>query len=145
MFCFVDSRNRPHTIYLPFSRKSTGIFAQIKNNPLGATILHPDGRREYFENGLPKNLLASRDNVFRIKRGCHIKYQIRPLAVLDGMLEKSTKKNQPISQLEKSAHFSSFYVRQPEIFGLSSDYFSGCFFFLLYIPKKYGQSAAAEE
>ena len=57
MFCFVDFRNRPQYKYTFHSREKAREYLQkIQNNSLGATIIHADGRREYFASGLPAML-----------------------------------------------------------------------------------------
>ena len=57
MYCLVDFRNRPQYKYT-FSKqeKARECLRRIKNNPLGVTVFFTDGRREYFENGLPAML-----------------------------------------------------------------------------------------
>ena len=57
MYCLVDFRNRPQFDYTFRTRdKAREYLQKIRNNPLGITLIHPDGRREYFENGLPAKL-----------------------------------------------------------------------------------------
>ena len=57
MFCFVDFRNRPQYKYTFHSReKAREYLRKIQNNPLGATIIHADGRREYFAKWCPVKL-----------------------------------------------------------------------------------------
>jgi len=122
MFCFVDSRNRPQYKYTFRSRgKAREYLRKSKIILLERRSSIPTDGGNILKMGFRKICSPSRINVFRIKRGCHIKYQIRPLAVLDGIAGEVHQENQQYLQLEKSAHFSSFYVRQPEIFGLSSD------------------------
>ncbi len=147
MFCFVDFRNRPQYKYTFRSReKAREYLRKIKNNPLGATVLHPDGRREYFENGLPQSLLSSPKNDLRIKRGCHIKYKIRPLAVLDGIAGNARP--------EKSANISNWKSRLTSpLFMFGNLKFSACLLLISLLAfsssfifqKNLGQSAVAEE
>ena len=92
MYCLVDFRNRPqfgHT----FKNKSEAKkhLRRIKNNSLGATVFYFDGRREYFENGLPQNFSQSPKKYSEIKKGCHIKYKIREFNTMDGLIRKSAK------------------------------------------------------
>ncbi|HLM84531.1 MAG TPA: hypothetical protein VK254_04985 [Candidatus Bathyarchaeia archaeon] len=147
MFCFVDFRNRPQYKYTFHSReKAREYLRKIQNNPLGATILHADGRREYFASGVPAHLFKSGKNNFQIKKGCHVKYKIRPLAVLDGIASKPQK--------EKSSNISNWKsLRYSPLFMLGNLKFSAClllvsltaFSFSYIFQKNLGQSAAAEE
>jgi len=91
MYCLVDFRNRPQYKYT-FSKieKARECLRRIKNNPLGVTVIFSDGRREYFEEGLPKNFFASFEKIIQIKKGCHVKYRIREIKNLDGVLKKQT-------------------------------------------------------
>ena len=143
MFCFVDFRNRPQYKYTFHSReKAREYLRKIQNNPLGATILHADGRREYFENGTPSSLAKN----IRIKKGCHVKYNIRPLAILDGIA--------PNSKEAKSSNISNWKsLKSSPLFMLGNLKFSACllivalgaFSFSYIFQKNFGQSAAAEE
>ena len=144
MFCFVDFRNRPQYKYTFHSReKAREYLRKIQNNSLGATIIHADGRREYFASGVPANLLKSK-NKFRIKKGCHIKYKISPLAVLDGIAPKFEK--------EKSSNISNWKSRlSSPLFMIGNLKFSAClliismaaFSFSYIFQKNFGRSAAA--
>jgi hypothetical protein len=146
MFCFVDFRNRPQYKYTFHSReKAREYLRKIQNNPLGATIIHADGRREYFSSGVPTNLLKS-GNGFRIKKGCHVKYKIRPLAVLDSIASNRKK--------EESSNISNWRsLKSSPLFMLGNLKFSAClliisltaFSFTYIFQKNFGQSAAAEE
>jgi hypothetical protein len=147
MFCFVDFRNRPQYKYTFHSReKAREYLRKIQNNPLGATIIHADGRREYFENGLPSNIAQKCGKSFQIERGCHIKYKIRPLAVLDGIAPKLEK--------EKSPNMSNWRSRLSfPLFMIGNLKFSAClliislaaFSFSYIFQKNFGRSAAARE
>jgi hypothetical protein len=145
MFCFVDFRNRPQYKYTFHSReKAREYLRKIQNNSLGATIIHADGRREYFASGVPANLLKSQSK-FRIRRGCHVKYSIRPLAVLDGIAPKAKK--------EKSSNISNWKSRlSSPLFMIGNLKFSAClliisltaFSFAYIFQKNFGRSAAYE-
>ncbi|MDD5489136.1 MAG: hypothetical protein PHP25_00435 [Candidatus Moranbacteria bacterium] len=92
MYCLVDFRNRPQYKYtFPKIEKARECLRKIKNNPLGVTVFFADGRREYFENGLPRSFFASSRKITRIKKGCHAKYQIREMNNLDGVLKKQSR------------------------------------------------------
>jgi hypothetical protein len=146
MFCFVDFRNRPQYKYTFHSReKAREYLRKIQNNPLGATVIHADGRREYFASGVPTNLLKSGSD-FRIEKGCHVKYKIRPLAVLDSIASNRKK--------EKSSNISNWRSRfSSPLFMIGNLKFSAClliitlsaFSFTYIFQKNFGRSAAAEE
>jgi hypothetical protein len=109
MFCFVDFRNRPQYKYTFSSlEKAKEYLRKIQNNPLGATILHADGRREYFSSGVPENLINLQD--IQIKKGCHVKYKIRPLAVLDGIAPNAKKEKGTNILNWKSRKTSSLFM-----------------------------------
>ncbi len=147
MFCFVDFRNRPQYKYTFHSReKAREYLRKIQNNSLGATIIHADGRREYFENGLPSNIVQNFGKNFQIKKGCHIKYKISPLAVLDGIAPKFEK--------EKYSNISNWKSRlSSPLFMIGNLKFSAClliismvaFSFSYIFQKNFGRSAVAEE
>ncbi|OGI26692.1 MAG: hypothetical protein A2359_03380 [Candidatus Moranbacteria bacterium RIFOXYB1_FULL_43_19] len=89
MYCLVDFRNRPQYKYtFPKIEKARECLQKIKNNPLGVTVIFSDGRREYFENGLPHGFFTSSKKITAIKKGCHSKYRIREMGNLDGVLKK---------------------------------------------------------
>jgi hypothetical protein len=143
MFCFVDFRNRPQYKYtFPSREKAREYLRKMQNNPLGTTIIRADGRREYFENGLPGDI--ARKNI-QIKRGCHVKYKIRPLAVLDGISPTSPKEKRPNFRNWSSKSASSLFM-------LGNLKFSACllivalsaFSFSYIFQKNLGQSAAGE-
>ncbi|MFA5872098.1 MAG: hypothetical protein WC858_05280 [Parcubacteria group bacterium] len=99
MYCLVDFRNRPQNKYTFHSREhARECLNKIRNNPLGVTVFYPDGRREYFENGLPTMLRkklqtdhpkasSSADKKISIKRGYHVKCSIKKLGTLDGVCQ----------------------------------------------------------
>jgi hypothetical protein len=146
MFCFVDFRNRPQYKYtFPSLAKAKEYLRKIQNNPLGATIVHADGRREYFENGLPSNFSDFFEKDIQIKKGCHVKYKIRPLAVLDGIV--------PDSKKEKGSNILNWKSpKASPLFMLGNLKFSACllivsvtaFSFSYLFQKNLGQSAAAD-
>jgi len=144
MFCFVDFRNRPQCKYAFPSRQSAReYFRKIQNNSLGATVFHADGRREYFENGLPGDF--ARKNI-RIKRGCHIKYKIRALSAIDGIAPSTPKEN--VSTIRNWSSKSA-----SPLFMLGNLKFSACllivaltaFSFSYIFQKNFGQPATAGE
>jgi hypothetical protein len=142
MFCFVDFRNRPQYKYTFHSReKAQEYLRKIQNNPLGTTIIHADGRREYFESGLPARLSKN----VEIQRGCHVKYKIRPLAIIDGIASNKPK--------EKSSNISNWKnLKSSSLFMLGNLKFSACLLIISFVAfssvyffqKNLGQSAAAE-
>jgi len=146
MFCFVDFRNRPQYKYTFHSReKAREYLRKIQNNPLGATVIHADGRREYFASGVPANLLKS-GNDFQIEKGCHVKYKIRPLAVLDSIASNRSK--------GKTSNISNWKsLKSSPLFMLGNLKFSAClliisitaFSFTYLFQKNFGRSAMAEE
>lgn len=143
MFCFVDARNRPQYKYTFSSRqRAREYLRKIQNNPMGATIIHADGRREYFENGLPRDFAGKN---FQIKKGCHIKYSIRPLAILDGVA--------PAQEKRSRVNFSNWKTRKTSpLFMLGNLKFSTCLiavslvaFSLSYVfQQNFGQFALAD-
>ena len=146
MFCFVDFRNRPQYKYTFHSReKAREYLRKIQNNPLGATVIHADGRREYFASGVSPNLLKSGSD-FRIEKGCHVKYKIRPLAVMDGIASNRSK--------GKTSNISNWKsLKSSPLFMLGNLKFSAClliisitaFSFTYLFQKNFGRSAMAEE
>ena len=91
MYCFVDFRNRPQYKYTFLKKeKARECLKKIKNNPLGVTVFFADGRREYFDSGLPQGFFASSDKIIQIKKGYHTKYKIRRLNNLDSIVRKKT-------------------------------------------------------
>jgi hypothetical protein len=93
MYCFVDFRNRPQYKYT-FSKieQAREALEKIQNNPLGATVVFSDGRREYFESGLPEGYFSECDKTIRIKKGCHAKYRISKMSSFDGACGKRAPK-----------------------------------------------------
>lgn len=101
MFCLVDFRNRPQLQYtFSDAGQAREHIRKIKNNSLGITAIYPDGRREYFENGLPRGFFQSSDRNVKIQKGCHVKYAVQKLNALDGLV----RQNGP----EKAGNFSSW-------------------------------------
>ncbi len=143
MFCFVDFRNRPQYKHIfPSRAKAQEYLRKIQNDSLGATIIYADGRREYFESGIPNHLPKN----IKIKKGCHVKYKIRPLAVLDGIAPQPKK--------EKLFNPSHWKIRSSSpLFMLGNLKFSAClliislaaFSFSYIFQNNLGRSAAAEE
>jgi len=157
MFCFVDFRNRPQTRYTFRSRQSAREhLRKIQNNSLGATIIHADGRREYFANGLPALLSRSaglqagipansQDN-FRILKGCHVKYKIRPLAVLDGVVPTGAKTKRTNAANWKTKTASPLFMLGNLKFSACLLVFSLLVFSSTYLfQKNLGQAAVAEQ
>jgi hypothetical protein len=156
MFCFVDARNRPQYKYTFSTReKAREHLRKIQNNPMGATVIHADGRREYFENGLPAKFSGIskakpgrrlKNENYSVLKGCHVKYKIRHLAVLDGVAgNERSKKNKNASNW-KSRTASPLFM-------LGNLKFSACllivalsaFSFSYVFQKNFGRSSAAEE
>jgi len=99
MHCLVDFRNRPLLDYSFHSReKAREYLRKIKNNPLGVTVIHRDGRREYFEHGLPRNFSDTRQKTCLVKKGFHIRYFLRELNTLDGARSCSGAKGPSLSK-----------------------------------------------
>jgi hypothetical protein len=111
MYCLVDHRNRPQFSYtFHSSAKAREYIRKIKNNPLGITVIYRDGRREYFEHGLPAELRAamqtglpkdfnkSQNKTWKIKRGFHIKYSLQKLSTLDSARFSSNCQKSSFSQ-----------------------------------------------
>jgi hypothetical protein len=146
MFCFVDFRNRPQYKYsFPSRAKAREYLRKIENNSLGVTVIHADGRREYFENGLPARFNV-KTNSFRILRGCHVKYKIRPLAVLDGIAPQAQEVKASNTANWKSRTTSPLFMLGNLKFSASLLMVSIAVFSFSYLfQKNMGQSAAAEE
>jgi len=155
MYCLVDFRNRPqfqHTFHA--REKARECVRKIKNNPLGVTAIYPDGRREYFENGLPAMLpaiggiragLTTGVNNLRIQKGYHVKYAVRKLNTLDGLIKKrNPNRNINFSNWKEKSIFSLFMLGNQKLYALiaiaSLLIFSSSFYF----QKQYSQTATAE-
>lgn len=135
MFCLVDFRNRPQYKYtFPKIEKAREALRRIQNNPLGVTVIFSDGRREYFENGLPKGFFRLRGKNFRLKKGCHAKYSVRELTSLDAV---KTKQSEPQSgsaaNWQKNSVFSLFMLGNRKFYAglavVSLFIFSSSFYF----------------
>jgi hypothetical protein len=146
MYYLVDFRNRPQYKYT-FSKieQARECLKKIKNNPLGVTVFLADGRREYFENGLPQSFLASSGKTIRIKKGCHTKYRICEMSNFDGVLEKSCRKSsKSAANWKKKSIFSLFMIGNRKVYAcltiMALVIFSASFFF----QKKFGGEATAQ-
>jgi len=146
MFCLVDFRNRPQYKYT-FSKieKARERLKSIQNNPLGATVFYADGRREYFEQGLPKGFFVSPAKLVQIEKGCHVKYKIRELLSLDGIqFNQKETRVETASNWQKKSVFSLFMLGNRKVYAglaiVSLLIFSSSFYF----QKQYGQSAVAQ-
>ncbi len=117
MYCLVDFRNRPQLQYTFSSReKAHEYIGKIKNNPLGATAIYPDGRREYFENGLPNGFFQDCDKSARIKKGCHAKYKIRKFNTLDGLRKNAkTSRSLNLENWKRKSVFSLFMLGNKKV------------------------------
>jgi hypothetical protein len=146
MYYLVDFRNRPQYKYT-FSKieQAREALRRIKNNPLGVTVFFADGRREYFENGIPQGFFTSSRKAADIKKGCHTKYRICEMSNFDGVLEKSREQQAPSSvNWQKKFVFSLFMIGNRKFYAclmiLALAVFSASFFF----QKKFGGDAVAQ-
>ena len=146
MFCFVDYRNRPQFKYTFRSRdKAREYLRKIKNNPLGVTAIYPNGRREYFEQGLPKNYLGGCDKSVQIKKGCEVKYEIQKLKTLDGLLKKKhAGRAANLLNWKKISVFSLFALGNRKVYAGLALFSLVIFSSALYFQNQYGQNAAAQ-
>ena len=111
MYCLVDFRNRPqykHTFRA--LDKAKECLKKIQNNPLGATVIYADGRREYFENGLPEGYSDLSEKSACIKKGCHVKYRIRRYSALDGLVKTTETETKNIPNWKEKSIFSLFML-----------------------------------
>ncbi len=131
MFCLVDFRNRPQYQYT-FSKieKAREALKRLQNNPLGVTVVFPDGRREYFEKGLPSRMAEQENfypetvkgqtpckNSFQILKGCHVKYRICELKNLDGVVKKNAKqKSASVVNWQRKSTFPFFLLGNRKIY-----------------------------
>jgi hypothetical protein len=128
MYCLVDYRNRPQFGYTFYSSaKAREYIRKIKNNPLGVTVIYRDGRREYFEHGLPEDFRRSQNKTWKIKRGFHIRYSLRKLSTLDSARFSTNSKKSTFSQ-KSWRLFDSW-----PIFMLGNKKFYACLFTLTII------------
>ncbi|MDI6778505.1 MAG: hypothetical protein QMD77_04970 [Patescibacteria group bacterium] len=146
MFCLVDFRNRPQYKYT-FSKQEQALEAlkRIRNNPLGVTVFFADGRREYFEKGLPQSFSSLFGKTIRIKKGCHAKYKIRELNNLDGVLKnQSEPETASTANWRKKSVFSLFMLGNRKVYAtlaiVSLLIFSSAFYF----QNQSGQNASAQ-
>jgi len=146
MFCLVDFRNRPQLNYtFPSREKAREYIRKIKNNPLGVTAIYPDGRREYFEQGLPDGFFQHCDKSARIKRGCHAKYEIRKLNTLDGL--RGNIKNLESADLgnwKRRSVFSLFMLGNRKVYAALVIVSLIVFSSSLYFQNQYGRNAVAQ-
>jgi hypothetical protein len=147
MYCLVDFRNRPQYKYTFRTLSSAKeCLKKIQNNSLGATVIYSDGRREYFEAGLPKGFFSLPAKTVRIKKGCHIKYKIRELSNLDGILKKENKSKAAKSAVnwKKKSVLSLFMLGNRKVYACLTAVailtFSASFFF----QSQFGQGAVAD-
>jgi len=144
MYCLVDFRNRPqykHTFRA--LDKTKECLKKIRNNPLGATIIYADGRREYFENGLPEGYSDLSEKSACVKKGCHVKYKIRRFGVLDGLVKTAHAETKNIPNWKEKSIFSLFMLGNRKFYAcliiLALLAFSSSFFF----QKKFGKDTVA--
>jgi len=146
MYCLVDFRNRPQLQYTFRSRgKAREYLGKIKNNPLGVTAIYPDGRREYFEQGLPNGFLRHCDKSAQIKKGCHAKYKIRELNTIDGLRRNaSTPESANLGNWRGKSVFSLFMLGNKKVYAglaiVSLIVFSSSWYF----QNQYGENAIAQ-
>ncbi|MDD3487523.1 MAG: hypothetical protein PHF35_04085 [Candidatus Moranbacteria bacterium] len=147
MFCFVDFRNRPQYQYTFSTReKAREYLRKIKNNSLGVTVVYADGRREYFENGLPSSAsIKSRTGKsaqHKILRGCHVKYKICPLANMDSAAPKERKTKGPNITNWKSRQASSLFMLGNLKFSMSLLFISAiALSSTFFLQRNYGRAA----
>lgn len=145
MFCLVDFRNRPQYQYTFHScGKAREYLKKIKNNPLGVTAIHPDGRREYFEQGLPRGFCRASDKTVEIQKGCSVKYKIKKFNALDGLRKaKSAPPSTNLKNWKRKSVFPLFMLGNKKIYAglaiVSLIVFSSSFYF----QNHYGQDALA--
>jgi len=144
MYCLVDFRNRPqykHTFRA--LDKAKECLKKIQNNPLGATIIYADGRREYFENGLPEGYSDLPQKSACIRKGCHVKYKIRRFSALDGLVKNAETEKMDVPNWKGKSVFSLFMLGNRKFYAclivLAFFAFSSSFFF----QQKLGPGAVA--
>lgn len=145
MFCLVDFRNRPQYKYTFHQiEKARECLKRIKNNPLGVTVFYPDGRREYFENGLPKSYFNECDKSVQLEKGCCVKYRIRKLQTADGIVRKNFARTQESSNWRTRSALSLFMLGNRKIYAglaiVSLIVFSSSWYF----QNQYGENAIAQ-
>jgi hypothetical protein len=146
MYCLVDFRNRPQYQHT-FSKigQAREALRKIKNNPLGATAVFSDGRREYFERGIPRGFFESCDKSVRIEKGCRVKYSIRELNNLDGVTKKNARpESAGAANWRKKFIFSLFMLGNRKIYAGLAIASLLVFFSSFYFQKQYGQDTIAQ-
>lgn len=145
MYCLVDFRNRPqykHTFRV--LDKAKECLKKIRNNPLGATIIYADGRREYFENGLPEGYSGLSEKSACVKKGCHVKYKIRRLGVLDGLVRTAGTETRIIPNWKEKSIFSLFMLGNRKFYACLVVLALIAFSFSFLFQKKFGPGAIAQ-
>jgi hypothetical protein len=146
MYCLVDFRNRPQYKYT-FSKqeKARERLQRIKNNPLGVTVFFADGRREYFEAGLPHGFFAPSSKIKTIKKGCHAKYRIREMGNLDGVLKKQRESEAAsAANWQKKSVFPLFMLGNWKFYASLAVAALFIFSSSFYFQKQSAQSASAQ-
>ncbi|MDP1845134.1 MAG: hypothetical protein Q8L09_00115 [Candidatus Moranbacteria bacterium] len=144
MYCLVDFRNRPqykHTFRA--LEKAKECLKKIRNNPLGATIIYADGRREYFENGLPEGYSDFSGRSACVKKGCHVKYKIRRLGVLDGLAKTAHTETKNIPNWKEKSIFSLFMLGNRKFYACLVVLALIAFSFSFLFQKKFGPGSIA--
>ncbi|MFA5925898.1 MAG: hypothetical protein WC831_03095 [Parcubacteria group bacterium] len=145
MYCLVDFRNRPQYKYtFPKIEKARECLKGIKNNPLGVTVFHADGRREYFEAGLPRGFFELSEKNARIRRGCHVKYRIKKLNSLDGLTgNKETSLTPQMSNWQRKSALSLFMLGNRKFYACLMIMALAVFSISFLFQKKFGENAIA--
>lgn len=145
MYCLVDFRNRPQYKYtFPKAEKARECLRKIKNNPLGVTVFFADGRREYFESGIPRSFFVPSGKIIRIKKGCHAKYKIQKMGNLDGVLKKQSRlETASAANWRKNSVFSLFMLGNRKVYAGLAIASLFIFFSSFYFQNQSSQSAAA--
>jgi hypothetical protein len=144
MYCLVDFRNRPQ--YKHTFRdldKAKECLKKIKNNPLGATIIYTDGRREYFESGLPEGYFDLSDKSACIKKGCYVKYKIRRFSALDGLTKTATAGTKNIPNWKEKSILSLFMLGNRKFYACLVILALVTFSFSFFFQNKFGKDTVA--
>ncbi len=146
MFCLVDFRNRPQLQYTFRTREKAGEYLKkIENNPLGATAIYADGRREYFESGLPRSLFQYPDGSIRILKGFHAKYSIQKLNTLDGLRKtESVLPGASLGNWKRKTVFPLFMLGNKKLYAGLAIMALFVFSSSWYLENQYGERAAAQ-
>ena len=146
MYCLVDFRNRPQFQYtFSHSRQSPRIPPENKKQSSGNYRDSPDGRREYFENGLPQRFLADRERPGQLKKGCHVKYRIQKFNTTRRTHEKkicSELKNQATGKI--NPFFLFLCLATGKCYARIGHCLAFMFSSSFYFQKQYGQNAVAQ-